>query len=417
MRNTELQGTQPFSSDGAAFLSSPTHRALKANHLFNEDKSHKITAYLLLLYLSFFFLSCSTLGPVVRPAACLPSFPDQDGWYGADGAYSIPLNKHRTLWLFGDTFVSDERGRKNRIGMDVVMGNTVAVSTCLPGAGFSIRYFLKKHNGKFVSFFGENEFLWPQDPFIVGTGLYIPLLVVQGMPDAPAPFNFKIAGFKLARITDFKADDPRNWRVDYLDWTHALAPGVEALATTSIVYERFVYFYPLYRYAKDKLLVSGNILARISIDHLDNPSNHFEYWSRDGAWGKTLNPLDVKIIFSAGVSELSVRYHPQDREWLAVYLSPVNKGDRLLYQTAVNPEGPWSPPSVLLTPIAEVDPESPLYDPQTFCYAGKEHRQFASDRNLVVTYVCNSAEDMETPASFLRNHLFLYRPVVKIIGR
>jgi hypothetical protein len=39
-------------------------------------------------------------------AQCLPYFPDKDGWYGGDGAYSIALDKQRTLWLFGDTFVS-----------------------------------------------------------------------------------------------------------------------------------------------------------------------------------------------------------------------------------------------------------------------------------------------------------------------
>jgi len=62
--------------------------------------------------------------------------------------------------------------------------------------------------------------------------------------------------------------------------------------------------------------------------------------------------------------------------------------------------------------IAEVDPQSPLYHPQTFCYAGKEHRQFAYDRNIVVTYVCNSSEDISSPNSFLRKNLFLYRPRV-----
>ncbi|MRR16969.1 MAG: DUF4185 domain-containing protein, partial [Deltaproteobacteria bacterium] len=204
----------------------------------------------------------------------------------------------------------------------------------------------------------------------------------------------------------------------YLDWTRAVAPGVEAFAAAAVVHCRYVYFYPLYRYQSGASnAVSGNILVRISFDHLDDPSNHFEYWSGDGAWQKTLDPRTVKVLFSAGVSELSVRYHPRNQEWLAVYLTPADKGDRLFYQTAPSPEGPWSKPSTLLEPIAEVDPRSPLYDPHTFCYAGKEHRQFASGGNLVVTYVCNSADDGTNPASFLRRNLFLYRPVVKIIKR
>ena len=100
-----------------------------------------------------------------------------------------------------------------------------------------------------------------------------------------------------------------------------------------------------------------------------------------------------------------------------MYLSPANRGDRLLYQTAPRPEGPWSPPAPLIERIDEVNPASPLYSPHTFCYAGKEHRQFSQNKSLVVTYVCNSAETPDTPASFLRTRLFLYRPVVKVLPR
>ncbi|MEE9911773.1 MAG: DUF4185 domain-containing protein [Deltaproteobacteria bacterium] len=376
-----------------------------------------IRSRFILLCLSLLVASCATFIPFPHPVQCVPRFPDQDGWYGADGAYSIKLDERRTLWLFGDTFVSEEQGRKDRIGMDVVMGNTLAVSTCPPDRPFSIRYYLSKRNGRFVPFFGEDEFLWPQDPFIAAGRLYIPLLVVQGVPDAPAPFNFKIAGHKVARIKNFTADDPRQWPVDYLDWTHALASGIDALAATSIVHGGYVYFYPLYRQAQSGIPVSGNILARVLIDHLDHPAGYFEYWTQNGAWQKTLNPKEVKIVFPAGVSELSVRYHEQDQEWLAVYLSPLDKGNKLFQQTARSPEGPWSPPSALIESIAEVDPRSPLFDQQTFCYAGKEHRHFASGRNIVITYVCNSSGDVSDPHGFLRRNLFLYRPIVRIIER
>jgi len=67
--------------------------------------------------------------------------------------------------------------------------------------------------------------------------------------------------------------------------------------------------------------------------------------------------------------------------------------------------------------IAEVDPASPLYNQYTFCYAGKEHRQFAQSRNFVVTYVCNSHEDLMKQDSFIRKNLFLYRPQVVNIRR
>jgi len=94
-------------------------------------------------------------------AVCLPEFPDRDGWYGGDGAYSIQLDDWRVLWLFGDTFVSEEEGRRDRTGMAVVLGTTVAVSTCAAD-DFRIRYRLKRKDGKFVSSFGRGNGCGPR---------------------------------------------------------------------------------------------------------------------------------------------------------------------------------------------------------------------------------------------------------------
>ena len=348
-------------------------------------------------------------------AQCLPSFPDKDGWYGGDGAYSIALDKERTLWLFGDTFVAGEQGKKDRIGMDVVMGTTLAISTCGENGQFKIHYFLKKHNGKFISSFGENEWLWPQDPFIVNHVLYVPLLVVKAMLDLKEPFNFKIVRHKIARIKNYTLADPRQWMVDYIDLKEAIPPGIEAFAATSVVFQNYVYFYPLYTSVKKTAKISGNILVRIPVDKLDDPVNFMEYLNKSGTWEKGLVPARAMIVLPAGVSELSVRYHADDNKWIAVYMSTISNGNQLLYQTADKPEGPWSKPMALIATIPEVDPKSPHYDEHNFCYAGKEHIEFARSKNLIVTYVCNSAENFQKKNNFIRRNLFLYRPVVNNI--
>lgn len=378
-------------------------------------------AWLILFLLSIGLSACSPVwtGKYIAgfpPVQCLPSFPDKDGWYGADGAYSIKLDQERTLWLFGDTFVSPDTARKDRIGMDVVMGTTLAISTCSANGQFNIQYYIKKKNGKFVSSFGENEWLWPQDPFIVNNVLYVPLLVVTSISKEEVPFNFKITGHKIARIKNFTADDPHKWNVDYLDIVRAIPQAVVALATTTVVYENFVYFYPLYTYSKGVAKFSVNILARIPIDKINDPAKSIEYLNKYGRWQKGLNPARAKIVLDAGVSELSVRYHAEDKKWIAIYLSPQNKGHQLLYQTADKPEGPWTEQKPLIALIPEVDPQSPLYDKNTFCYAGKEHIEFARKRNIVATYVCNSLEDFHNRTSFIRRNLFLYRPVVRYIS-
>jgi len=362
--------------------------------------------------------SCSALYPDklnagVAPSRCLPDFPDKDGWYGGDGAYSIPLDSRRTLWLFGDTFVACPGWRSDRLDMDVVLGTTLGISTCSRDNEFKIKYYLEHKDGKFVSSFSGEEWLWPQDPFIVNNVLYIPLIAVAPANQKGEVFNFKVAGHKFVRVRDFSAEDPRAWHYDFVDLTSSLPMEISAFATTSVVHDGYVYFYPFYVRLKEKPHIFGNILARIPANQIDHPQDAIEYFTRDGRWERTLEPENIKVVLDAGVSELSVRYHDACRKWVAVYLTVRNKGNQLLYQTADRPEGPWSVPKVLEVRIPELDPQSPFYDKGNFCYAGKEHIEFSRDKNLVVTYVCNSSEDMESQTSFIRRSLFLYRPVVR----
>ena len=386
-------------------------------------RSSNMTKKAIFLGLSLFiFMQAESCAPLretnsfVSPKAqCLPDFPDKDNWYGGDGAYSIALDKERTLWVFGDTFVASEQGRKDRIGMDVVMGTTMAISTCGENGQFQIKYFLKEKNGKFLSSFGENEWLWPQDPFIVNQVLYVPLLVVKAMLDLSEPLNFKIVRHKFARIKNYTLPDPNQWIVDYIDLKEAIPPGIEAFATTSVLFQNYVYFYPLYTTVKKTGKTSGNILVRVPFDKFDNPANFMEYLNKSGKWEKGLAPTRAMIVLPAGVSELSVRYHADENKWIAVYMSSIITGNQLLYQSADKLEGPWSKPVVLIATIPEVDPKSPRYDKNNFCYAGKEHIGFAHQGNLVVTYVCNSAENFQKKNNFIRRNLFLYRPVVQTI--
>ena len=100
--------------------------------------------------------------------------------------------------------------------MKVVLGTTLAVSTCTANTQFQIRYFLKKNNGEFISSFSEKEWLWPQDPFMVDRSLYVPLVSVKADPLIKGPFKFRIVGHKIARIRNFAGPDPNRWTTDYI---------------------------------------------------------------------------------------------------------------------------------------------------------------------------------------------------------
>lgn len=375
-----------------------------------------VVRFALLLSCVFLF-SCAAVPERTHPAPlqsapCLPDFPDRDGWYGGDGAYSIRLDDRRVLWLFGDTFVSDQQDRQDRMGMEVVLGTTMALSTCTDRTGFKIRYFLKRKNGKFISSFGDEEWLWPQAPFMADRTLYIPLISIRANPEVEGPFKFEIVGHKFARIKDFEGADPNRWAVDYIDLTPGIPMGVKAFATTSVVHRDHVYYYPLYSTTEKGLFILGNILARIPKDRLEDPAGAIEYLTAEGRWEKDPAPERIKIVMDASASEMSVRYHAEKRKWIAVYLSVRNNGDQMLYRTSDALEGPWSQPRPLIAAIPEVTPGNPRFDRSNFCYAGKEHPAFAGGGKLVVTYVCNSYEEFEMDSSFIRRNLFLYRPVV-----
>ncbi len=79
----------------------------------------------------------STPGPAGQ-SHCMPAFPYQDGWLGADSAYSVPLSERETLWLFGDTFVG-EPGQPDRRGARFIH-NSIARSHCDERGSWSIRY-------------------------------------------------------------------------------------------------------------------------------------------------------------------------------------------------------------------------------------------------------------------------------------
>ena len=111
----------------------------------------KKSLFIFLLLLSLNLCSCSSFISERNTAAvsqiqCLPVFPDKDGWYGGDGAYSIKLDGERTLWLFGDTFAASEENRKDRIDMKVILGTTLAISTCSGNNEFNITSKRKTEN-------------------------------------------------------------------------------------------------------------------------------------------------------------------------------------------------------------------------------------------------------------------------------
>ncbi|HEX6880292.1 MAG TPA: DUF4185 domain-containing protein [Terriglobales bacterium] len=315
-------------------------------------------------------------------SSCTPNFPFKQGWLGADDAYSIPFPDGRVVWIFGDTLIGKKR---------VVIGNepkmvrnSIGVSTCNNGK-WDVDYVIRKSGtGKPLDFFqarNSSYWYWPMDGFYHDKNLYVTLLCMRNKPVTKEdPLGFETCGSDVVRIGGLDAN-PQDWTMEYFE----LVPdGVKAYpSSTTFIEGEYAYIYTLYEAGKRPM-----VLTRIPLHGLGDPRKNLEYLAQDGNWKSGLDPADAKPVMDNGVSEMSVRYHPEMKKWVAVMIDPHLTGT-ILFRTAMDMTGPWSKAETIYT-IPEMQKHKPGYDVDTVCYAGKEHPEFEKAGDLLFTYACNT---------------------------
>ena len=322
-----------------------------------------------------------------QTSPCSASFPLERGkplgWQGADAAYSIPLPDGRDVWIFGDTLFGPER---LVVGNDPRMvHNSLGISTC-EGGKWHIDYVIR-HDAttrKALSFFSPMDpkhWYWALDGFYANGDLWVTLLCIRHPSNpAPAGFDFESCGSDLAQISGLNKD-PQHWIVK----VHPLVPdGVKAYpSATTVVHDGYAYLFAIYENGTRPLLAT-----RIALAKLNDPAANLEYLAADGAWKPGFDPMKAKEVMAKGSPELSIRYHPERKQWLALMVDPSLFSDKIILRTAPDLAGPWTDGKVIYT-IPEMQP-GPRHDKNIFCYAGKEHPELESSSNLVFTYVCNT---------------------------
>jgi hypothetical protein len=338
----------------------------------------KANCYFIYFIAIFIF---STISAFSADKPCTPHFSATQVWQGADAAYSIPLPDGRSVWIFGDTIYGSERkldGAEPRM-----VRNSTAVSTCKDG-NFAIDYVIRKSgSGKPLDFFqsrNRNTWYWALDGFYHDKSLYMTLLCLRNKPVTAAdPIGFETCGADIARIGDLDAD-PQDWTMEYFP---LVADGVKAYpSATTVVSGDYAYLFGLYENTERPLLVT-----RIPLDGLGNPQKNLQYLAKDGAWKPGFAPADAKPVMDNGVTELSIRYHPEMKKWVAVMMDPKLTGTVIL-RTAPELTGPWAQGQAIYR-VPELRKDLAGYDSDTFCYAGKEHPEFEKG-DLLFTYVCNT---------------------------
>ena len=335
----------------------------------------------------------------------LPNFPYSQGWFGADDAYSVPLSEMKSLWLFGDTFVAGPDVTERSKYKEMIR-NSIGISTCEPGKECTMQYFWSNQGtDKPRSFFDtgtDAEWLWPLDAYRDGNTLYMSAMIVRNKKGAGPQdaFGFEIAGtswFVLSNVLDA----PDKWKITSKDIT-----GDKLWAGNSIFADgKYVMMYSQVVAGEGK----GHMtVLRVPRSKLAAPDKNWEYLGADNKWHAGMPNGDNNHVIEQAISEMSVRYHPSIKKWVAISGGLEFPSNHILLRTADSPIGPWSKPQVIFD-FPEMDPKNPVYDKETFCYATKEHVEFESS-NLVITYACNSMSLSKVVAN-----MKLYRPQVVVL--
>jgi len=347
----------------------------------------------LLVFIFLLLLEVPASAGSTASQGCTPAFPFKEGWWGADAAYSIPLADGRVVWIFGDTLYGEKRvveGKDPRMTR-----NSVGISRCT-GGKWSIEYVIKKNPaGKPADFFpplNNKYWYWALDGFLHKDVLWVTLLCIRDEPSAKSGdfvLGFATCGTDLAKVTNLAAH-PQEWKVE----VRPLVPdGVRAYpSATAVVHGDHAYIFGLYEQGSRPMM-----LTRIPLRGLDDSQGNLQYLANDGKWKPGFDPTQAKEVMRTGSTEMTVRYHPGLKQWIAVLNNPTLPSEKILMRRAPELWGPWGQEEVIYK-IPEMDREDPKNDKDTFCYAAKEHPEFRDEESILITYACNTmkVEKLET---------------------
>ena len=347
------------------------------------------TATSLLVWVSLLLPAYGLSG---HKGSCMPGFPLDSSWQGADAAYSIPLPDGRDVWIFGDTLYGEKRALVQN-GDPLMVRNSIGISTCGKDGNATLDHVIRRDtNGQAEDFFiaqHPHTWYWALDGFFYDKSLWVTLLCMRDTPKTSSQsLGFETCGADLAKVSGL-GSDTQKWKVQYFS---LVEDGVKAYPSASAVIEgKYAYIFALYESGTRPAL-----LTRIPLKGLIDPRQNLEYLAADNTWQRGFDPARAKHVMESGSTEMSVRWHHDLGKWIAILMDPGGFSDKVLLRTAPSLTGPWSNGDVIYR-VPEMQSKSAGYDRDTFCYAAKEHPEFEDPGSLVFTYVCNTLDVKKLP--------------------
>ena len=139
-------------------------------------------------------------------------FKRTNGWTGADGIYSIPLNGvdaaganvPQTMFVFGDTFIGRVKANGAHAAGTKMVNNTAALLNGTQADAGQISFYWGTANNAPAALLVPDtpqsqpgDWYWFKDGVVVGHNLYLFASRMRSDPNQPPPFSFAVAGTAL----------------------------------------------------------------------------------------------------------------------------------------------------------------------------------------------------------------------------
>ena len=315
------------------------------------------------------------------------------GWTGADSTYSVPLSRHRTVWLFSDTFwgpVNDDLSRPTTVPFlnnSFVVERGDQLTTVAGGTPDAPDSLLPP----------AEEGTWHWLGAATKTKRSLDVMFLEYGKTGPAPWDFAWRKNKLGRF------DPETLKLREV----LPAPSAAGVQWASWIQRVGAYTYV---YGVEDLGASKYMhLARVVGDDLtDRP---WSYWTGTG-W--SASETDSTRIMAGVANEYSVTPY-RDGYLLITHDTNELFSRNILAYVACAPTGPFTrATTVYETP--ETGASGSYENPNIITYNSHEHPDLRQGNRLLVTYNVNSLD----PNADLYDDVTIYRPrfvTIELTGR
>ncbi len=340
--------------------------------------------------LSILLLGCAAAGRVADAgrwhATPMPEWEEafrsaDPRWRGADGAYSVPLSGSQTLWLFGDTWITDPEARGRQGGR--VIRNSIALQEIGRDGPGRIAFFWggepEEPEAPFLPPTGTG-WLWPLCGERIGAALY---LFFGHFQANESELGFEARGSLLFRVLN-PDDPPRLWEMQsfQVPFFEHTPEGDLIFGVACLDWEGFLYVYGVREDWTRGVEGRSLLVARVPLESVEKGG--FSSWRFFSGAGWSTEVRQSRTLFDGAATEMSVSYVAGMEKFMAVY-SDCGLSEEILGRFASHPEGPWGEP-VTLYRCPEVS-----WSQDYFCYAGKAHPELSRGRDeQVLTYAVNS---------------------------